>query len=114
MAAGSHANSPTELLGGNRMARLLDALAEQADVVLLDTPPVLPVADTLVIGRMAAGAVLVVETRRTPIDAILQAKDTLIRNQTRILGVIVNKVDVRETELGYGYGYEFDDIPPPP
>jgi capsular exopolysaccharide synthesis family protein len=113
LAAGRRANSPTELLGGNRMSKLLDALAEQADVVLLDTPPVLPVADTLVIGRIATGAVLVVEARRTPIDALQQAKDALIRNQTRLLGVVVNKVDVRDTELGYGYGYDVDALPPP-
>src|SRR4051794_26776271 len=84
--------NPTELLGSPRMAQLLDALATQADVVVVDTPPVLPVADTLVIGRMAAGAILVVEARKTPVAAIQRAKDALTRSQTRLLGLVVNKM----------------------
>ena len=97
--------NPTELLGSGRMARLLDSMANQADVVLLDTPPVLPVADALVLGRMAAGAILVVESRRTPITALQKAKDTLTRNQTRLLGVVLNKVQPRDLgESTYGYG----------
>jgi capsular exopolysaccharide synthesis family protein len=106
LAAGSPVTNPTELLGTPRVARLLDVLARQADVVLLDAPPVLPVADTLVIGRMAAGALLVVEARRTPHGAIARAKDALIRNQTRILGIVLNKQRERDTTYSYGgYGY---------
>jgi non-specific protein-tyrosine kinase len=105
LPTGEGVSNPTELLGTARMARLLDSLAQQADVVLLDTPPVLPVADTLVIGRMAAGAVLVVETRRTAITAVEQAKAALIRSQTRLLGVVLNKLQDRDLSYGYGYGY---------
>ena len=86
LPTGNPVSNPTELLGSGRMASLLDSLAEQADVLLIDTPPVLPVADTLVIGRWAAGAVLVVESRRTPVTAVAQAKAALTRNQTRLLG----------------------------
>lgn len=105
LATGPQVSEPAELLGAGRMARLLDNMAHQGDIVLVDTPPVLPVADTLVIGRMAAGAVLVVEARRTPIPAVQKAKDALIRNQTRLLGVVVNKALSRDSEYGYGYGY---------
>ena len=104
LATGDSVASPAELLASSRMARMLDALALQADIVLLDTPPVLPVADTLVIGRMAAGAVLVVEARRTPIEAVRRAKDALTRNQTRLLGVVVNKLEGRDAVARYGYG----------
>lgn len=103
---GGQVSNPTELLGTSRMSRLLETLNEQADVLLLDTPPTLLVADTLVIGRMAAGAILVVEGRRTPVTAVLQAKDALTRNQTRLLGVVLNKVPERDLSVGgYGYGY---------
>jgi Mrp family chromosome partitioning ATPase len=104
-------SDPTELLATPRTAQLLEWLAEQADIVLLDTPPVLPVADTLVIGRLAAGAVLVVEARRTPAPAAKRAKDALTRNQTRLLGVVLNKYQARYAGYGYGdtsgYGYGF-------
>lgn len=106
LAAGEGATNPTELLGTARTARLLETLALQADIVLLDTPPVLPVADTLVIGRMAAGALLVCESRRTPISSIRQAKDALTRNQTRLLGVVVNKIEARDMAHGTRYDYQ--------
>lgn len=104
LAAGTEVANPPELLATPRTGRLLDALAAQADIVLLDTPPILPVADSLVIGRLAAGAVLVVESRKTPVPAIQRAKDALIRNQTRLLGVVVNKMQPRDADYGLGYG----------
>jgi protein-tyrosine kinase len=111
LGTGSPVANPTELLGTGRTGQLLDTLSRQADVVLIDTPPVLPVADTLVIGRMCAGALLVVEARRTPITSVQRAKDALIRNQTRLLGAVINKLPPSEAEMGYGYGYgdEGDD-----
>jgi Mrp family chromosome partitioning ATPase len=113
LAPGGGVHNPTELLGTRRVQQILETLSRQADIVVIDTPPVLPVADTLVIGRMVAGALLVVETRRTPIGAILQAKDALIRNQTRLLGLVVNKLQAKDADygFGYGYGYGYGDRP---
>lgn len=105
LASGEGASNPTELLGTTRTSRLLESLSAQADIVLLDTPPVLPVADTLVVGRMAAGALLVVESRSTPITSILHAKDALIRNQTRLLGLALNKIESRDLASGGLYQY---------
>ena len=108
LASGMAVDNPAELLGAGRTAQMLDALAPQADIVLIDTPPVLLVADTLIIGRMVAGALLVVQAKRTKIPTVQRAKDALIRNQTRLLGVVLNKFTSREAgaeSYGYGYGY---------
>ncbi|MCU1428683.1 MAG: yveL [Actinomycetia bacterium] len=112
LAAGPKVASPTELLSTPRTAKLLEGLAAEADIVLLDAPPVLSVADTLVIGRLAAGAVLVIEAGRTPVPAAKRAKDALTRNQTRLLGVVLNKFKSRlahsepgSGDVGYGFGY---------
>lgn len=106
LPSGRPVEDVTELLGSRRTARVLDSLASQADVLLLDTPPVLPVADTLVIGRMAAGAVLVVASRSTSLTSVERAKSVLTRNQTRILGVVLNKVQERDLAgSAYGFGY---------
>lgn len=109
LSTGPHVSTPTELLSASRTRRLLDALAAQADVVLLDSPPVLAMADTLEIGRMAAGALLVVEARRTEVSMAQRAKDALIQNQTRLLGVVVNKMP--RDELAYGYGGPATTLP---
>jgi capsular exopolysaccharide synthesis family protein len=110
LAAGPPVANPTELLSTTRTARLLERLAADADVVLLDAPPVLSVADTLVIGRHATGAVLVVEAGRTPAPAARRAKDALTRNQTRLLGVVLNKFKAKhavtdEGESPYSFAY---------
>jgi Mrp family chromosome partitioning ATPase len=57
---------------------------------------------------MASGAVLVVEANRTPVPAVKKAKDTLTRNQTRLLGVVLNKYRQKggdETYVGGGAEY---------
>jgi capsular exopolysaccharide synthesis family protein len=107
LATGKPVANPTEVLATHRTAQLLDSLSRQADIVLIDSPPILPVADTLVIGRVTAGAILVVEARRTPIPTVERAKAALIRNQTRILGVVLNKQRSRDVGYGYGYGYGY-------
>jgi capsular exopolysaccharide synthesis family protein len=110
LPTGDMVPNPAELLTSSRTPALLEALTNQADVVLIDTPPVLPVADAQVIGRMVGGALLVVETRKTPVGAVQQAKDTLTRSQTRLLGVVVNKLQPRDARSDEGYGYG-DDYP---
>ena len=113
LRSGPSVENPAELLGSRRTHALLTALAAEADVVIIDTPPVLLVADTLVIGRMTAGALLVVESRRTSIGAVQHAKDALIRNQTRMLGIVLNKFRSKDADdsgygtYGYGYGYGY-------
>jgi capsular exopolysaccharide synthesis family protein len=114
LATGPQVRNPAELLGTRRTYDLLDGLSRQADLVLIDTPPVLLVADTLVVSRMTGGIVLVVEPRRTPLAAVQRAKDALTRNQGRILGLVINKYQAKDAPdatygYGYGYGYGSDD-----
>ncbi len=110
LPTGEAVPNPAELLGAGRTSQLLTALAREADIVVIDTPPVLLAAETLGIGRMVAGALLVVEARRTPVPSVQRAKDALIRNQTRLLGLVINKWrpqrDGRDYDYGYGYGFE--------
>jgi capsular exopolysaccharide synthesis family protein len=105
LTAGEPTSDPAELISSPRTVRLLEVLSDQADIVLLDTPPVLGFADSMVLGRLASGVVLVVEARKTPVPVVQEAKDALIRNQARMLGVIVSKMDPRDTSQHDGYGY---------
>jgi receptor protein-tyrosine kinase len=109
LATGSPVANPTELLGSQRTAQLLELLAKQADAVIIDTPPVLPVADTLVLGRMVAGALIVVQSRVTPLADVERTRNALTRSQTRILGLVLNKFQPGDanTQFGYGYGYGY-------
>jgi len=102
LPAGQAVSNPTELLATPTAAGLLESVAARADVVIVDTPPVLLVADTLVVARRATGALLVVEAGRTPETEVRSACEALERNEVRVLGIALNKLDAREVRLGYG------------
>ncbi len=93
---------PAELLSTSRTARLVEALGANADVVLIDAPPVLPVADTLSLARIAGGVIVVVEAGRTTYPQIERTLQLLARSQGRLLGMVLNR---SREDVGYGYGY---------
>ncbi|HEU5152462.1 MAG TPA: CpsD/CapB family tyrosine-protein kinase [Iamia sp.] len=111
LPAGTPVSHPAELLGGPRTAQVLEALAEHADFVLIDTPPVLPVADALGVGRLVSGALLVVETGRVPLPAVQRAKAELARNQIRVLGMVLNRFEDQGTIAPYHYEYRATAAP---
>lgn len=95
--------NPSELLGSERMRELLQEAREIYDYVLIDLPPVLPVADALVLGAMVDGVVLVIDSVK--VDLARDVKKQLQHAGANILGVVLNKV--RSEHLGYGYGYYY-------
>ena len=97
--------NPSELLSTSRTARLIESLGSNADIVLIDAPPVLPVADALSLGRLAGGVVVVVEAGRTTYTEIERVVQLLARSQARLLGMVLN----RAPDVGYGYGYSLTD-----
>ncbi len=105
LPAGNPVSHPAELLGGPRTAQVLSALSEHADFVLIDTPPVLPVADALGVGRLVSGALLVVETGRVPLPAVQRAKAELGRNGVRVLGMVLNRFEDQGSIAPYHYDY---------
>lgn len=112
LPAGPAVDDPAELLATRRTARMLEALCTESDVCVCDTPPVLPVADTLQIARLVSGVILVVEPGRTATAAARRARDALARSQARLLGVVINKFEARrapvDEAVAYGYGYVGD------
>lgn len=94
--------NPSELLATSRTARLVEALGSNADIVLIDAPPVLPVADALSLARLAGGVMMVVEAGRTTYPQIERTIQLLARSQARLLGMVLNRA---RDDVGHGYGY---------
>ena len=92
-AGGSPAN-PAELLGSTAMRRLLDQLRSRFDRVILDTPPVLPLADVAVLAPLVDGALMVVRAGVTPKPAIENALRAF--DSSRLLGVVLNESGMEE------------------
>jgi capsular exopolysaccharide synthesis family protein len=107
--------NPTELLGSKKMQLVLEKLKEISDVVVLDSPPVLPVADTANLATSVDGVVIVLQPGKTTLTAALEAVEQLHRVKANIIGVILNNVNLknspyhyiyRKTYRSYGYGNE--------
>lgn len=112
LPAGRPPPNPAELLGSRRMKRLLGELAIGADVVVIDTPPLLPVADAAIVAAQVDGVILVVALNETRKDPAQRALSMLARTDARILGVVVNKAS-REA-VPYYYNGSAGDVATPP
>lgn len=95
LATGSLPPNPTELLSSDRMRELTNALRERADYVLIDTPPLLPVADPLVLASYVDGVVLVVSAKRSRAREQSRARALLKgASVAAVVGVVLNDVDI--------------------
>jgi Mrp family chromosome partitioning ATPase len=97
------ATNPGELVASAEMEQLLGVLRSEADVVIVDGSPLLPVADTAVLAAMDLGVVLVAEVGKTRAGAIRQAQEILGRAQARVLGMALNRAPASDTSYPYPY-----------
>lgn len=97
--------NPSELLGSEQMKNVLQRAKEQYDYVLIDTPPVMPVTDALIVSRFVDGMILVIASAEIKVEMARDVKNQLVNAGANILGVVLNKV--RSEHRGYGYGYYY-------
>lgn len=103
LAAGRIPPNPSELLGSAEMEKTLKTLREQFDYVIIDAPPVLAVTDAAVLGKMAAGLLMVVATGSTKKQELEGALKALETAGTNVLGVVATMVPSKGPD-GYSYG----------
>jgi len=103
LTAGPVPPNPQELLGSQRMQDLLHRLERQADIVVLDTPPTLVVADANILAARADGVLMVVNTGHTRRAAVRQAVEGIQQVGANLIGVVLNMVDTRGVRGSYYY-----------
>lgn len=91
LTSGGETERPAELLQDEPLRRLLEEQRERVDVVVIDSAPVLAVADTLSLAALADGVVMVVDSTSTTRQTLREAADQLDAVGARIIGVVVNK-----------------------
>lgn len=106
LATGPVPPNPAEVLETQAMRDLLVTVRDAYDVVIIDAPPLLPVADPAIIAPMADGVLLVTRHGRTNRDLVKQSVDRLDAVGGRIVGVVLN-MSPRRAISGYGYGYGY-------
>jgi len=111
LGAGPIPPDPMELLASDRMGELLESLESHFDVLVLNSPPVMAVSDPVVLSRLGAGTLLVVRAFATRREEARRAIEILRRADARLLGAVLNLVDVPRTGSAY-YGpgcYAYED-----
>ncbi|MBW3638885.1 MAG: CpsD/CapB family tyrosine-protein kinase [Actinobacteria bacterium] len=106
LPAGSTRDNPSELLGSTAMSQLLKELGELFEVVVVDSPPVLPVTDPLVLAVNATGVVVVVRLGETSREQLRRTIGSLQKLGVPLLGVVANGA-VASSGPAYGYGYTY-------
>jgi capsular exopolysaccharide synthesis family protein len=107
MTAGPEVSNPAELLSSPRLKELLDEARQTYDLILLDSPPLLAVADAAIVGAFADGIILVNKPTTTRRHEIVKSMELLRSLGTSVLGIIVNDVSREDRMEGYGYGYGY-------
>lgn len=103
LPAGRVPPNPSELLQSNAMEDVIDELEELFDVVLIDTPPVVPVSDAAILTRRTSGALLIAAAGRTRRPDLRRAAENLRQVDGTVLGLVLTMVPSKRSAL---YGYE--------
>ncbi len=93
--------NPSELLGSRRMAEVLALLKAEADILLLDAPPIIAVTDAAILASKVDGVLLVVQANKTKRDLAKKAKVMLQKANANLLGVVLNNVKMDTTIYRY-------------
>ncbi|MEA2704200.1 MAG: tyrosine-protein kinase [Actinomycetota bacterium] len=99
--------NPSELLSSERTAEVFAALRAEADIVLIDSPPVLPVTDALVLFRQADAAIMVFSARKTTRKQASTALQMAQQVDAPLVGAVLNGVSLKKGYSNYSYAYYY-------
>jgi polysaccharide biosynthesis transport protein len=103
--------NPAELIGSQRMKECLARLSQEFNYIVIDTPPVLPCTDAVVLSRCVDGVVLVARGGKTPRKVLENAAVQILSVGSKILGVVLNDLDLSRPEYSYHYGRYYRQYP---
>lgn len=106
LPAGKVASNPVELFSSNRMANLLQEIKHRYPdrFVIIDTPPILPFAETRTLARLVDGVIFVIKERLTSRESVSEALAAL--KDTRIMGAVYNGAELSPKDDRYGHYYK--------
>jgi capsular exopolysaccharide synthesis family protein len=109
LPGGGCSGTPANLFYSPRMARLLTRVRKEFDMVIIDAPPMIHLADARVLGRLSDGVILVVRAGQTTADSAMFASRRFAEDGTRVLGTVLNSWNPRSSDrYGYAYGHYAD------
>ena len=108
MSAGTMSSNPSEMLASSRFGALVADLAARYEYVIIDSSPVLPVADALALSRVVDGVLMVCQANRTSKRTLAECLGRLEQVGASVIGIVLNRASERTShDYGYGYGYGY-------
>jgi len=108
LTCGTIPANPSELLSSKRMQRLLTLLGEKYDRILMDSPPVLAVTDSILLSRLVEGIILVVGAGTSSKNGVARAVELLKEVNARIIGAMLNNLNVEKERYYYSRYYYYN------
>jgi tyrosine-protein kinase Etk/Wzc len=105
ICCGSIPPNPAEMLSTDKMRKFMEEMRESYDVIILDSPPVLAVADPVILSTLVDGVIFVVSASRTTFHSTELSFERVERVGGKVLGIVLNKFDPRRAYGGY-YNYK--------
>jgi capsular exopolysaccharide synthesis family protein len=93
--------NPSELLSSVRVSEMIAALGERYDIIIIDSPPLLTVADSLVLSKVPDGTILVTMAGKTTYDLAQRGLKSLASLDARVLGMVINGMDIKKGDYYY-------------
>ncbi|MBU5485773.1 CpsD/CapB family tyrosine-protein kinase [Clostridium sp. MSJ-11] len=106
LTAGTRPPNPSELLSSKKMKEFIDELREEYEYIIIDSPPIIAVTDAQLIASFTDGALLVISSGEVERAAAIKAKELLDKVNAKIIGIVLNKLEVSEKGY-YGYYYQY-------
>jgi capsular exopolysaccharide synthesis family protein len=106
--AGPIPPNPSELISSNLFRVMIESLGKRFDHIVLDSPPVLGFTDSVILSTWVDGIILVVLSGKTPRETLQRAKEVLHQVNAKILGVVINRVNIHRSGNGYYYYYRYN------
>lgn len=103
LPAGPPPPHPAELLGSSVMQSYIEKWRQEFDHIIIDTPPVLSVTDAVLLSVQADAVVLVIRSAKTTKEALRRSRDILMQVNARVMGVVVNAIDLHSPDAYYYY-----------
>lgn len=107
ITSGSKTNAVINLLESKKIRDLIQELKKKYDYILIDSPPVINVSDALYISKFSDALVFVVAQEQVKRGVIKEAVNLLKQNKVNILGLVLNKIEMKKNRYGYGYSYGY-------
>lgn len=102
--------NPSDLVSSRRFISLLDAIGQEVDLIILDSPPILAASDALAMAAHADGLVLVCYSNKTRLDQLGHASQAIRQGGIRLIGVVLNRTKKQQGATYYGEYYSGGDV----